>query len=200
MSEDSFVAALRSGDEQAFRELVRQNHRRLVQVASSICGQANGEEVVQEAWIAIHHNLPTFEGRSRVTTWIYTIVCNGAKTRMRKESRQFSPNTIEGTLSGIHPDHFDDTGHWASPPPNWDLDSPDQLLEEADLQDCIQKTVDGLPANQRAVFILTELEQENSAHICNTLELSDSNVRVLLHRARVRLMQMIDTYRETGKC
>jgi RNA polymerase sigma-70 factor (ECF subfamily) len=107
---------------------------------------------------------------------------------------------VEGSLSGLSENLFDPNGGWSKPPPKWDISSPEQLLEESQLQECIEKTAESLPEQQRAVFVLREIEQQDLADVRNMLELSDSNVRVLLHRARVKLMQVIDRYRETGTC
>jgi len=199
ISED-FLNRLKSQDQDAFAQLVQQHHRQMIHVARGIIGDAQAEEVVQEAWVSIYRNLTKFEGRSSLKTWMFTIVSNGAKTRLRKESRQVSMADVEGTLSGVPEDLFNPEGGWSKPPPKWDINTPDQLLEEDQLQECIEKTAAGLPEQQRAVFVLREVEQQSLNEVRNMLDLSDSNVRVLLHRARVKLMQVIDRYQETGIC
>ncbi|MEE2732899.1 MAG: RNA polymerase sigma factor [Pseudomonadota bacterium] len=194
---------LRQQDHQAFEALVSQLHRPMVSVARAIVGDSLAEEVVQEAWVSAYRNLPKFEGRSSVKTWLFTIVSNEAKSRLRKEKRlvaleDFNP---EGSGDYLGPDRFFRFGgHWKVPPPDWHMDSPDQLLEEKHLQKCIDHTVSILPPQQRAVFILRDIEQQALAEICNILEVTESYVRVLLHRARMKLMQVIDRYQETGEC
>ena len=195
-----FLKRLQAQDTEAFSELVRHHHRQMIHVARAIIGEAQAEEVVQEAWVSIHRNLAKFEGRSSLKTWMFTIVSNGAKTRLRKESRQISFADVETSLAGIEENLFSSKGCWAKPPPEWDVDSPDKLLEESQLQECIEKTAKILPEQQRAVFVLREIEQQGLEEVRNILDLSDSNVRVLLHRARVKLMQVIDRYQETGIC
>ncbi len=197
---EDFLAQLKTQNQDAFALLVKHHHRQMVQVARGIIGEAQAEEVVQEAWLSIYRNLKNFEGRSSLKTWIFTIVSNGAKTRLRKESRQVLMADVEGSLSGLADDLFNSAGGWSKPPPEWDIDSPDQLLEESQLQECIEKTAQSLPEQQRAVFVLREIEQQDMDVVRNILNLSDSNIRVLLHRARVKLMQVIDRYRETGTC
>ena len=91
-------------------------------------------------------------------------------------------------------------GHWETPAPDWHMESPEQLLEEQQLQKCIEFTLEQLSPNQKAVFTLRDLEQQSLDEICNILQLNDSNVRVLLHRARLKLMQVIDRYQVTGEC
>jgi len=193
---------LRQQDHLAFEALVAAHHRQLVAVARAIIGDSLAEEVVQEAWVSVYKALPKFEGRSSVRTWLYTVVSNGAKTRLRREKRSVSLEDIsdDGNIDYLGQDRFSPGGHWKNPAPGWHLDSPDQLLEEQHLQKCIEHTVSLLPDQQKAVFILRDLEQEALTEICNILDVSESYVRVLLHRARVKLMQVIDRYQETGEC
>jgi RNA polymerase sigma-70 factor (ECF subfamily) len=73
-------------------------------------------------------------------------------------------------------------------------------LQEEQLQACIEKTLLLLSPQQKAAFTLRDIEQQPLGEICNILDTSNSNIRVLLHRARLKLMQVVDRYRETGKC
>lgn len=198
--ESDLLARLRAGDNQAFTELVRQHHRQLVNVAIAIVGESIAEETVQEAWVSIHRNIAKFEGRASLTTWLYSIVCNSAKSCLRKEKRHMQADLSQIDGAAISAERFDQNGGWTEPPASWDMDTPEQLLEESQLRECIEKTLVLLPDQQKAVFTLREIDQQDLKQICNNLELSDSNVRVLLHRARIRLMQVIDHYQETGTC
>jgi len=198
------IDALRRGDHAAFTRLVARHHRRLLIIARAIVGDAWAEEVVQEAWISVHRALPKFEGRSSLQTWLCTIVRNEARTRLGKEARYvsldtFSEGSHEDTLRALNLS-FRGDGHWQGAPPDWHVDSPLALLENTQLQHCIERTLERLSADQRAVFTLRDLQQMALEDICNILELSNSNVRVLLHRARLTLMQVINRYQETGTC
>lgn len=200
MQDSKWLSRLCSGDEAAFAELVRQMHPQMLAVARGMVGDAIADEVVQEAWISIHRNLSGFEQRSSIKTWIYTIVCNGARSRLRQEKkhRGGTDNRLEPT--GMPATLFDEAGAWREPPSDWHLDTPEQLLEESQLQECIEKTLTLLPEQQRAVFTLREIEQLDLSVVRNKLDLSESNVRVLLHRARLQLFQVINHYQETGTC
>ena len=197
------LEALRSGDTTAFTRLVQQYHRSMLVIARAIVGDVWAEEVLQEAWVSIHRALPRFEGRSSLKTWLYTIVRNEARTRLSKESRYVSlENTVgshEDTIESLNL-QFKKNGHWQSSPANWHTDSPLQLLEQAQLRHCIDHTLTTLSADQCAVFTMRDIQQMEIQDICNILQLSNSNVRVLLHRARLNLMQVIDRYQETGTC
>lgn len=203
-SSDSFDQdRLRQQDHAAFEALVCKLHSPMLSVARAIVGDSLAEEVVQEAWVSAYRHLPRFEGRSSIKTWLFTIVSNEAKTRLRKEKRMVALEDItqDGSVDYLGDDRFHRFGgHWKQPPPDWHLDSPDQLLEERHLQKCIDHTVSILPPQQRAVFLLRDIEQEALSEICNILDVTESYVRVLLHRARLKLMQVIDRYQETGEC
>src|SRR5690606_39075079 len=95
---------------------------------------------------------------------------------------------------------FAANGRWKSGMPEWNMESPEQLLEEQQLRECLEKNLLSLQALQRSVFRLRDLEQLPLDDICNILELSNSNARVLLHRARLKLQRVIDHYQETGEC
>lgn len=201
MAMEPDLALLRAQDHGAFTQLVQQYHAQLLVVARAIVRNAQAEEAVQEAWVSIFRALPKFEGRSTLKTWMYTIVSNAAKGKLRKEGREITVEDV-GSVVGdyLSEDRFKSDGHWAGGPTSWHMESPDRILEEQQLKQCIEKNLAILPESQRAVFLLRDVEQEPLEVICNMLELSNSNVRVLLHRARVSLLSVIDHYQETGKC
>lgn len=194
------LAKLRKQDPMIFRQLVDTYHRPMLYYAGSIAGEQNAEEVMQEAWISVYRALPSFEGRSMLKTWIYTIVSNAAKSYLRKENKSRLIASIAPNHTYLSDARFNAAGAWNSPPPVWDDSSPETLLENEELKDCIDKKIKGLPDLQQAVFILRDLEQLALEDICNILDISYSNVKVLLHRARINLMQTIDHYQETGEC
>ncbi|MDN3638241.1 sigma-70 family RNA polymerase sigma factor [Simiduia curdlanivorans] len=201
MAMEPDLTLLRAQDHGAFTQLVQQYHPQLLVVARAIVRNAQAEEAVQEAWVSIFRALPKFEGRSTLKTWMYTIVSNAAKGKLRKEGREITVEDVGGVVGDyLSEDRFQSDGHWASGPSSWHMESPDRILEEQQLKQCIEKNLALLPESQRAVFLLRDVEQEPLEVICNMLELSNSNVRVLLHRARVSLLSVIDHYQETGKC
>ena len=155
--------------------------------------------MVQEAWIAIHGSIDKFEGRSALKTWLFTIVSNRAKSRLKRESRHVSFDP-QAESSSSSKDPFNSSGGWEAPPQEWDISSPDKLLEETELQKCVEKTLEVVPAMQKSVFLLRDMNRHSLEDICNILGLTDSNVRVLLHRARQRLLAVVDHYQETGEC
>lgn len=203
--DEGLIKALQQGDEAAFAQLVKKYHRKLWYVARAIAGELWAEEVLQDAWLSVYRSIGSFEGRSSLKTWLYTIVKNQAKTRLRKESR--NSHAMDNAIhTGIDESaafvetHFQDDGNWLKPPVSWDIDSPGALLEEEQLQQCINRAIERLSPDQQAVFQMRDMQQMELDDICNILDFSSSNVRVLLHRARIALMQVIERYQETGEC
>jgi RNA polymerase sigma-70 factor (ECF subfamily) len=191
-------------DQAAFNLLVKHYHPRLVAFAASMTGENLAEEIVQDAWVSIWRGLAGFEGRAALKSWMYTIVRNECTTRLRKEARMQMVNIdseqYEDGIDAWFAAQFTNSGHWRGEISEWSMDSPDQLLEETQLRDCLEKNIASLHAMQRAVFMLKDIEQISLDEICNIMDLTNSNVRVLLHRARLKLLQVIDHYQETGEC
>ena len=168
-------------------------------LAISLTGNSIADEVVQEAWVSAMRGLPKFERRSSLKTWLLRIVANEAKTRLRKENRMVSLDAMTAEDSDMS-DRFNNTGHWEKTPNQWDTDSPEGILATAELQACINELIENLPDMQSATLSLRENQGHSLAEICNILDVSESNVRVLLHRARNRLFCCIEHFQETGEC
>lgn len=194
-----FLDRLRAGDRDALTELVRGYHPRLLATARTLLSPADAEEAVQDAWIAAHRALPRFQGRSALLTWLTRIVINQARMQLRRGGREIPFDPTEGGGDAL--DHrFKPGGHWRDPPRHWDLTGPDALLTRDELQHCLEKNLAALPDNQRLLLQLRDVQGLDFDAICHILEVSASNARVLLHRARARIFQMVDHFQETGEC
>jgi RNA polymerase sigma-70 factor, ECF subfamily len=200
-AESALVDALRAGDEEAFTELVREYQPSLVRVARIyVPTQAAAEEVAQETWLAVLNGLDRFEGRSSLRTWIFRILTNIAKTRGQRDGRTlpFSalqdpgrvPEAAVDADRFLDPEHPRWPGHWAARPEPW----PEDALLSGETQAVIAEAIEALPATQRAVISLRDLEGWSSEEVRNALELSETNQRVLLHRARSKVRRALETY------
>ncbi|HEY2621399.1 MAG TPA: sigma-70 family RNA polymerase sigma factor [Acetobacteraceae bacterium] len=192
-----FLARLRRGDERAYRMLIRRFHGSLIGLAASIIGsRAQAEEVVQDGWLAVFSGIGGFEGRSSVVTWLFSIVLNRARTRATREGRLVGlPALMEGTPPGgraVDVSEFKPDGHWVEAPRLWDQIDPERIVAGRQLWDHVMEAIDRLPAGQRAVIILRDIEGCEAEEACTLLGLSAENQRVLLHRARGRVRQTID--------
>lgn len=192
-----FLASLRRGDEQAYRRLIRRFHGSLIGIAASIIGsRAQAEEVVQDAWLAVFSGIGSFEGRSSVVTWLFSIVLNRARTRASREGRLVGlPSLMEGTNPGgraVDVSEFKPDGHWVEAPRLWDELDPERIIGGRQLWHHVMEAIERLPSGQRAVITLRDMEGCEAEEVCALLEISAENQRVLLHRARGRVRQTID--------
>lgn len=186
-----FLARLRAGDEGAYRRLVRRFHGTLVAVASGVIGsRAQAEEVVQDTWLAVLRNIAGFEGRSSLAAWLYTIALNRARTRIGREARLVALPGEEAPAPD--PDAFRSNGHWAEAPRLWDVLDPERMLAGRQLWDHVQEAIATLPAGQRAVIVMRDIEGLPGEEICALLSITPENQRVMLHRARTRIRAAID--------
>jgi RNA polymerase sigma-70 factor (ECF subfamily) len=157
---------------------------------------------VQETWLAVLNGIDGFEGRSSVKTWVFRILANVAKTRAQREGRTLPLSALEspGAVpeAAVSADSFLDAehprwpGHWASAPTPWS--APEERLLGAETRELVSHAIEVLPANQRAVISLRDVEGWSSEEVCNALGLSETNQRVLLHRARSKVRRVLDDY------
>jgi len=193
----AFLAKLRSGDQAAYRALIRRFHASLTRVAASVIGShAQAEEVVQDTWLAVFANIARFEGRSSLTTWLFSIAMNRARTRIGREGRTVGlPAILDGAQPGeraVPASAFHADGHWVEAPRLWDEISPERIVGGRQLWDHVQEAIETLPAGQKAVIVLRDMEARTAEEACEILGISPENQRVLLHRARGRLRATID--------
>jgi len=192
-NEQKLIQRLINGDQQAFEQVVSEYQNIMISVARAIVGEAFADEVVQDAWISAIKALPKFEARSSLKTWLLHIVSNGAKSRVRRENRHSS---LDEGWQAISPDKFDNSGHRYDDVLPWEQATPEAMLANDQLQAIIEQSFQQLPAQQRAALSLYDIEGIEMKEICNILDVSASNVRVLLHRARTTLHQCIEKYQD----
>jgi RNA polymerase sigma-70 factor (ECF subfamily) len=202
--ERELLEALRRGDEAAFVRLVETLHGSMLRLAMLHVGdRAVAEEVVQEAWLGVLQQLDRFEGRSSLKTWVLRITSNRAKTRAVRERRTvpfsaLAGGNLEADEPAVEPDRFLPAGHrwaghWASAPASW-REVPEELLLSQETMAEVERAVATLPAAQRAVLVLRDVEGLSAAEACQLLGLTEGNQRVLLHRARSKVRATLERY------
>lgn len=199
-AEGELLARLRAGEDAAFREMVAAYQGAMRAVALAIVGSAHADEVVQDAWLAVVRHLDGFQGRSSLKTWLLTVTANTAKSKLRQVRREVSLDDLPAPHGSIDDSRFAADGHWSAAPLAWHSDSPEALLAEDELRECLEKTLLSLLDLQRSVVLLRERQGLELQEICNLLSLSLSNVRVLLHRGRLKLFATLEHFEETGQC
>jgi RNA polymerase sigma-70 factor (ECF subfamily) len=189
------VERLRARDEKAFMELVLELTPSLLRVARMFVPTAAvAEDVVQETWLAVLNGIDRFEGRSSLKTWIFRILTNTAKTRGERERRSVPFSALDTEDGGFEPaverSRFTGTGHWAVLPRAW----PEDKLLAAETLSVIERAIERLPQTQRTVITLRDVEGWTADEVRNALELSETNQRVLLHRARAKVRNALEQY------
>jgi len=198
--EQELISGLVRKEDAAFRQAIKQYQSSMLYLAHSFVGNKIADEVVQEAWFSAIRALPKFESRSSLKTWLLRIVANEAKTRLRKENRLTSLEAMTAENKSLS-DRYVSDGNWGDKiPAQWDSDSPEELLSVQELKRCMDQLIENLPELQGATLNLREQQGYSLDDICNILEVSESNVRVLLHRARNRLFLCIEHFQATGEC
>ncbi|HBX56087.1 RNA polymerase sigma factor [Pseudomonas sp. UBA2684] len=198
--DSALLTRLLAGEQKAFRELVATYQGAMRAVAFAIVGSRNADEVVQDAWLAVVRNLDGFQGRSSLKTWLLTITANTAKTRLKHNRREVLLDDLPSPHGSLGDERFSTDGHWLLAPHAWHQDTPEALLTEAELRECLEKTLASLSELQGSVLQLRERQGLELEEICNLLEISLSNVRVLLHRARLKVFATLEHFEETGQC
>jgi RNA polymerase sigma-70 factor (ECF subfamily) len=189
------VESLRAGDEAAFAAVIREYGPSMLRVAQMfVSSRAVAEDVVQEAWLGVLKGIGRFEGRSSLKTWLFRIVANTAKTRGQREGRSIPFSSLEDPGERFEPaveqERFGRAGHWSSPPRAW----PEERLLGAETRAVLERAIAALPPVQRTVISLRDVEGWSAEEVRNVLELSETNQRVLLHRARSRVRRALEQY------
>jgi RNA polymerase sigma-70 factor (ECF subfamily) len=202
--DEQLLDALRHGDEDAYVALVSRYGGLMQRVALGyVRTPAIAEEVVQETWCAVLTGLERFEGRAALKTWLFRILTNRAKTRGQREARTVPFSSLAGDDDGegpaVDPDRFLPVdhprwpGHWAAGPAQWSA-LPDDRLLAREVRSQIREAIDTLPERQQAVIVLRDVEGWPPEEVCDVLELSEGNQRVLLHRARSKVRAELEAY------
>jgi RNA polymerase sigma-70 factor (ECF subfamily) len=198
------VAGLKRGDEAAFVTLVRRYQPPLLRLAIVYCRNlALAEEIVQDTWLGVIRGIGRFEERATFKTWLFQILVNRARTRATQEGRAGSFSSLNEEAEGpdepaVPPERFraaDDkwANNWAVPPQSWG-ESSDARLLAGETMLLIQRAISTLPPAQQQVITLRDVEGWPSEDVCNVLMISETNQRVLLHRARSRVRALLESH------
>ena len=200
--EEELIAALRRGEEAAFRVLVDEYSPFLMRLAMMhVPSRAIAEEVVQDTWVAVLNGLERFEGRSSLRTWVASILLNKARTRGKREGR-IVPFALlrrryeQGGGPAVDAERFqgrrgERPGWWARPPAEWA--SPEERLSADETRRALIEAIESLPPRQREVIALRDISGWPAEEVCNALGISETNQRVLLHRARSKVRAALES-------
>lgn len=204
LDDSELIVALKQRDERAFVALVKRYQGSLIRLALVYAkSHAVAEEIVQETWLGVLQGLDRFERRSAFKTWLFRILVNRARTRATRENRMVQLSELaeagESSQSAVAPerflgaDHPEWPHHWAVPPRQWGHSPEEELLTRETL-DLVHRAISALPPSQQQVITLRDLDGLTSQEVCNVLDISETNQRVLLHRARSSVRGALERY------
>lgn len=198
------VCALQRGDEAAFRRVVTMYHAGLVRTARCyVRTQALAEEVAQDTWVAVIRGIDRFGSRSTFKTWLFHIAVNQARTRALKEARSVPLPVGDDDDEGpsvpasrfLARDHPRWPGHWCAEPTDWGV-LPEQVVDSGATRQLIDATIATMPALQRQVITMRDIDGLSADEVCEILDISAANQRVLLHRARSKVRARLEVHFE----
>jgi RNA polymerase sigma-70 factor, ECF subfamily len=193
-SDGRLLERLQAGDERAFEELVREAGGRLLAVARRmLTREEDAHDAVQEAFLSAFKALGSFDGRSRLTTWLHRITVNVCLMKLR--SRRRHP---EHAIEDLLPDFLAD-GHHKNPPRSWNVQST-QTLESHEQRDLVRSMIDELPDAYREVLLLRDIEEHDTDQTAEALGITAAAVKTRLHRARQALRTLLDPYFAETAC
>jgi RNA polymerase sigma-70 factor (ECF subfamily) len=197
--EARLVAALRQGDEHAFASVVDRFHPALIRYAvAHVSDRSVAEEIVQETWLALVRGVERFEGRSSLKTWLFRVLTYQARQRVVHDHGRRAATFSDLDEPSVNPSRFTPRdhrfpGHWIDDLPSFD-DTPEEFFLRQETMSHVRELIAQLPARQRVVLVLRDVEGLSAEDACHVLEMNDGTMRVLLHRARARIRQGIETY------
>lgn len=200
--ERELVERLRAGDERAFEELIERYYGYLFRLAELfVATREAAEDVVQETWLAVVQGIERFEERASLKTWLSRIVMNKARTRGVRDKRivaysRLAHDNSDDPEPAVDPERFFRSGpyrgHWSLPPQPWA--GPEESLLTDEMMAVVHNAVGKLPEAQQTVITLRDIHGFDAEEVCNTLGLSETNQRVLLHRARSKVRSAVESH------
>jgi RNA polymerase sigma-70 factor, ECF subfamily len=198
--EAALITRLRSGDQNAFSSLVDDLHGGLLAFAKTFTSSSSlAEDMVQETWLGVIRGLHAFDARSSLKTWIFSILMRRARTMSARDARQGGRRSDAPSSSEAEWEPGRGRlGLWEQTPVPWALQDPATIFQSGEALEVLQAAMDTLPEMQRQVVLLRDVEGLPAADVCNILDLSETNQRVILHRGRARLRRALDRYVQDG--
>lgn len=191
VDETVLIGQLVAGDRAAFEGVYRKHNPSMIRVCTGLVrNRATAEEVVQDTWVAVLKGIGGFEGRSSLAGWIYAILMNKARSRAKRDGRTISFEG-EGEDDGLAA-AFDGRGRWKDLPELWEMVTPDRIVEGKSMLAHVTEAIETLPLAQRSVLILRGQQELDAVEVCRILGISEGNMRVLLHRARLAVRKALD--------
>ena len=187
---DDFLARLRRKDETTLQQLMGDYLPQVYRAARGTgLSVQDAEDAAQSTFVIFMEKISEFEGRSHVRTWLFGILYRKISEMRRSVQREEMAEDIDGVMEH----RFKTNGFWAKPPK-----ATDQKVFDQDVRDNLDDCLDGVAGEQRLAFVLREVEELDSQEICEAMNVSRSNLGVLLYRGRNKLRECLENRSITG--
>jgi RNA polymerase sigma-70 factor (ECF subfamily) len=181
-SDETLAARAAAGDDRAFEEIVARYERRVFRLACRLTSETDAPDVLQDTFLQVYRNLPSFRGESRFATWLYRIAANAALMLRRARTRKPAES-----LDAFMP-RFDEHGMHADLPAQLQVASrADELIDRQVLIEKARAGIARLPDVYRDAFVLRDLEEMSTTDVAQVLGVEPATVRQRVHRARLLL-------------
>lgn len=189
------IGSARSGDPESFNRLFREYEETIFSFAFKVCrDRSYAEETLQDTYVNVFRNLKQFDGRSKFSTWLYSIVANNCLMKRRRSKLEKSAVSIEEIVAREHgAESRAGDGLPAEPVPRWRNTPLDQTIN-GELRSRLDEAILKLPVDYRLVFILRDIEGKSAGETAKITKLSVPAVKSRLRRARVFLREELDEY------
>jgi RNA polymerase sigma-70 factor, ECF subfamily len=189
------IASARSGDSKSFDRLFREYEETIFSFAFKVCRDRHyAEETLQDTYVNVFRNLKQFDGRSKFSTWLYSIVANNCLMKRRRSKLERSAVSIEEIVAREHGAEMRaGDGFPSDPLPRW-RDTPLKQTIDNELRERLDAAILKLPVDYRLVFILRDLEGKSAEETAKITKLSVPAVKSRLRRARVFLREELNEY------
>ena len=184
MEDAGFAARIRAGDREAFQAVVHAYMSQLLRAARGAgLKPQRAEDVTQATFATFIQVASRFEGRSHVRTFLFGILYKKIAETRREVKRDRQMDAIEDVVET----RFRTDGSWQRPPRPIDLQ-----LHDAEIREAIEDCLDDVPTQQRLAFVLREVEGLGTEEMCKILDVTRTNLGVLLYRVRNRLRECLE--------
>jgi RNA polymerase sigma-70 factor (ECF subfamily) len=181
-SDETLAARAAAGDHRAFEEIVARYERRVFRLACRLTSETDAPDVLQNTFLQVYRNLPSFRGESGFATWLYRIATNAALMLRRARTRKPAES-----LDAFMP-RFDEHGTHVDPPSQLQVASrADELIDRQKLVEKARAGIARLPDVYRDAFVLRDLEEMSTTDVAQVLGVEQATVRQRVHRARLLL-------------
>jgi len=149
------------------------------------------EELVQDTFLAALKGRSSFSGRSSIKTWLFGILKHKIIDTFRKSGRERNVSSLDLDEEISDESFFNNAGHWNRLLHSWEED-PEALAQNREFREVLARCVDNLPERLARVFLMREIEALDREEICNVLDVTPTNLGVMLHRARIRMRSCLE--------